>query len=132
MREGSHPGLSLPAKGAGGAPLVLLHGFLGTPHAWQGVLAALSNHGPVWCPWLPGHGPAAAAPATWAAAVQQLAAALPAGAPAPPGVAGTAAGGNVSAVARAMAKPRSQIQRWMRSSSKAKELLEPEAGEFII
>lgn len=80
MKEGSHPGLSLRAKGAGGAPLVLLHGFLGTPHAWRAVLAALPDHGPVWCPWLPGHGPAAAAPATWAAAVQQLAAALPAGA----------------------------------------------------
>ncbi len=80
MREGSHPGLSLPAKGAGGAPLVLLHGFLGTPQAWRAVLAALPDHGPVWCPWLPGHGPAAATPATWAAAVQQLAAALPAGA----------------------------------------------------
>ncbi len=80
MKPGLHPGLSLPAKGAGGAPLVLLHGFLGAPDAWQAVLAALPQHGPVWCPWLPGHGPAAAGPADWAAAVQELAAALPAGA----------------------------------------------------
>lgn len=80
MRQGLHPGLSLPAKGAGGAPLVLLHGFLGTPGAWRPVLAALPQHGPVWCPWLPGHGPAPASPADWATAVQALAAALPAGA----------------------------------------------------
>jgi 2-succinyl-6-hydroxy-2,4-cyclohexadiene-1-carboxylate synthase len=33
--------------------------FPGHAHAWQAVLAALPNHGPVWCPWLPGHGPAA-------------------------------------------------------------------------
>jgi 2-succinyl-6-hydroxy-2,4-cyclohexadiene-1-carboxylate synthase len=59
---------------------VLLHGFLGTPEAWRAVLAVLPHHGPVWCPWLPGHGPAPAAPADWAATVQQLAAALPAGA----------------------------------------------------
>jgi len=80
VRQGLHPGLSLPAKGAGGVPLVLLHGFLGTPDAWQAVLAALPQHGPVWCPWLPGHGPAPAAPADWATAVQALAAALPVGA----------------------------------------------------
>ncbi len=80
MRQGLHPGLSLPAKGAGGAPLVLLHGFLGAPAAWQPVLAALPRHGNVWCPWLPGHGPAPAAPGDWAAVVRQLAAALPAGA----------------------------------------------------
>lgn len=80
MKPGRHPGLSLPAKGGGGPPLVLLHGFLGTPDVWQAVLAALPQHGPVWCPWLPGHGPAPAAPADWATTVQALADALPAGA----------------------------------------------------
>jgi 2-succinyl-6-hydroxy-2,4-cyclohexadiene-1-carboxylate synthase len=72
-----------PPKGAGGPPLVLLHGFLGAPAAWDAVLAALPDHGPVACPWLPGHGPAAPAsapaPASWDAAAQALADALPAG-----------------------------------------------------
>lgn len=80
MIAGRHPGLEHPAKGAGGPPLVLLHGFLGAPASWQAVLDALPHHGPVWCPWLPGHGPAAPAPASWQATVQALAAALPAGA----------------------------------------------------
>jgi len=78
--NGWHPGLRHPAKGAGGPPLVLLHGFLGGPGAWDDVLAALPGHGPVWCPWLPGHGPAPPQPPSWDAAVQALAAALPAGA----------------------------------------------------
>lgn len=80
MIAGRHPGLRLPAKGAGGPPLVLLHGFLGAPASWQAVLDAMPHHGPVWCPWLPGHGPAAPAPSSWAATVQALAAALPEGA----------------------------------------------------
>jgi len=75
-----HVGARHPAKGAGGPPLVLLHGFLGAPAAWDEVLAALPQHGPAWCPWLPGHGPAPPTPASWDAAVQALAAALPAGA----------------------------------------------------
>jgi 2-succinyl-6-hydroxy-2,4-cyclohexadiene-1-carboxylate synthase len=69
-----------PAKGRGGPALVLLHGFLGAPSAWHAVLAALPNHGPVWCPWLPGHGPAAPAPASWNDTVLTLADTLPAGA----------------------------------------------------
>jgi 2-succinyl-6-hydroxy-2,4-cyclohexadiene-1-carboxylate synthase len=77
---GRDPGLQHPAKGAGGPPLVLLHGFLGAPASWQAVLDALPHHGPVWCPWSPGHGPAAPAPSSWQATVQALAAALPAGA----------------------------------------------------
>jgi 2-succinyl-6-hydroxy-2,4-cyclohexadiene-1-carboxylate synthase len=80
MTAGRHPGVHHPAKGGGGPPLVLLHGFLGGPGAWDEVLAALPRHGPVWCPWLPGHGPAPPAPASWNAAVQALAAALPEGA----------------------------------------------------
>ncbi len=68
-----------PAKGAGGPPLVLLHGFLGAPSGWDAVLQALAHHGPVWCPWLPGHGPAPPVPLTWHEAVAQLAAVLPAG-----------------------------------------------------
>lgn len=75
-----HPGVHHPAQGAGGPPLVLLHGFLGGPAAWDEVLAALPHHGPVWCPWLPGHGPAPPAPASWDAAVRSLATALPEGA----------------------------------------------------
>jgi len=80
VSDGWHAGVRHPAKGAGGPPLVLLHGFLGTPGAWDEVLAALPRHGPAWCPWLPGHGPAPPAPANWDATVQSLAAALPAGA----------------------------------------------------
>jgi 2-succinyl-6-hydroxy-2,4-cyclohexadiene-1-carboxylate synthase len=73
-------GIDHPAKGPGGPALVLLHGFLGAPSAWNAVLAALPSHGPVWCPWLPGHGPAAPAPATWDETVLTLADTLPAGA----------------------------------------------------
>ena len=67
-------------KGAGGPPLVLLHGFLGSPASWDGVLAALSHHGPVLAPWLPGHGPAAPAPACFEQAAQAIADSLPEGA----------------------------------------------------
>ncbi|MBZ8138436.1 alpha/beta hydrolase [Rubrivivax gelatinosus] len=74
------PGTRHPARGAGGPPLLLLHGFLGHPGAWNAVLAALPDHGEAWCPWLPGHGPAPAEPATWAATVEAIAAALPPGA----------------------------------------------------
>ncbi len=80
MIAGRHPGLLLPAKGAGGPPLVLLHGFLGAPSSWQAALDALPHHGPAWCPWLPGHGPAAPWPSRWGATVQALATALPVGA----------------------------------------------------
>ena len=80
MIAGRHPGRLHAAKGAGGPPLVLLHGFLGAPSSWDEVLAALPNHGQAWCPWLPGHGPALPAPASWDAAVQAVADALPAGA----------------------------------------------------
>jgi 2-succinyl-6-hydroxy-2,4-cyclohexadiene-1-carboxylate synthase len=73
-------GIAYPPKGSGGPPLVLLHGFLGTPGAWDAVLAALPRHGPVWCPWLPGHGPAPPVPATWDETVQAIADAVPAGA----------------------------------------------------
>ncbi len=73
-------GVAHRAKGAGGPPLVLLHGFLGAPAAWDAMLAALPRHGPVWCPWLPGHGPAAPAPATWDEAAARIAEMLPAGA----------------------------------------------------
>jgi len=37
-------------------PLVLLHGFLGLPSAWDEVAAALDWSGPVRIPTLPGHG----------------------------------------------------------------------------
>ncbi len=80
MIPGRHPGVEHRPKGAGGPPLLLLHGFLGAPSAWDAVLAALPRHGPVWCPWLPGHGPAAPLPARWDEAVQCIADALPAGA----------------------------------------------------
>jgi 2-succinyl-6-hydroxy-2,4-cyclohexadiene-1-carboxylate synthase len=73
-------GTAHPPRGAGGPPLVLLHGFLGAPTAWDAVLAALADHGPVRCPWLPGHGPAAPAPRTWDETVRTLAATLPEGA----------------------------------------------------
>lgn len=72
-------GSARPARGEGGPPLVLLHGFLGSPAAWDAVLDALPRHGPVWCPWLPGHGPAPPAPVTWGAAAAALAATLPEG-----------------------------------------------------
>jgi 2-succinyl-6-hydroxy-2,4-cyclohexadiene-1-carboxylate synthase len=75
---GRHPGAEHRPKGGGGPPLVLLHGFLGSPTAWDAVLAALPRHGPVWCPWLPGHGPAAPEPATWNDTVDSIAGSLPA------------------------------------------------------
>lgn len=78
MIAARHPGVLHPPKGAGGPPLVLLHGFLGAPTAWDAVLASLAQHGPAWCPWLPGHGPALPQPRSWAAAVGTLAQALPA------------------------------------------------------
>ncbi len=78
--DGAWLAVQHPAKGAGGAPLVLLHGFLGTPAAWDAVLAALPSHGPVCCPWLPGHGPAPARPSSWDATVAWLARQLPPGA----------------------------------------------------
>jgi 2-succinyl-6-hydroxy-2,4-cyclohexadiene-1-carboxylate synthase len=77
---GHPPGVLHPARGAGGPPLVLLHGFLGAPSSWGEVLAALPDHGPAWCPWLPGHGPAPPQPASWELAVQAIADALPPGA----------------------------------------------------
>lgn len=66
----------VPPKGAGGPPLVLLHGFLGSPAAWDAVLAALPHHGPVVAPWLPGHGPAAPQPTRFDDAAQAIADAL--------------------------------------------------------
>ena len=77
MIAGRHPGRLHPAKGAGGPPLVLLHGFLGAPSSWDAVLESLPHHGPAWCPWLPGHGPALPTPVHWDAAVQALVDALP-------------------------------------------------------
>lgn len=82
------PPLAQPAvrhapKGPGGdglPPLVLLHGFIGGPSAWQAVLDAMPAHGAVVCPWLPGHGPAPAQPGAWDETVAQLAAAFPPGA----------------------------------------------------
>jgi len=67
-------------KGAGGPPLVLLHGFLGSPASWDATLAAIAHHGSAWCPWLPGHGPAAPEPASFDAAAQEIADSLPEGA----------------------------------------------------
>lgn len=80
MKAGQHPGLLHAPRGAGGPPLVLLHGFLGSPAAWDAVLAALARHGRAWCPWLPGHGPAAAEPATFDDTAQAIADAMPEGA----------------------------------------------------
>ena len=73
-------GWTHPPKGAGGPPLVLLHGFLGSPASWDEVLAALPHHGPVSAPWLPGHGPAAPGLDRFEAAAQAIADALPEGA----------------------------------------------------
>jgi 2-succinyl-6-hydroxy-2,4-cyclohexadiene-1-carboxylate synthase len=77
VNPGRHPGARHPAKGAGGPPLVLLHGFLGSPAAWDEVLAALPHHGEAWCPWLPGHGPAPAFPASFQATAEWIANSLP-------------------------------------------------------
>jgi 2-succinyl-6-hydroxy-2,4-cyclohexadiene-1-carboxylate synthase len=66
-------------QGDGGPPLVLLHGFLGAPAAWDAVLRAMPNRGPATCPWLPGHGPPTPLPADFDAAAQAIADALPEG-----------------------------------------------------
>lgn len=57
------------------SPLVLLHGFLGAPAAWDGVLDALRHQGPVLAPALSGH---AGAPVvgSFQAEVDRLAAAI--------------------------------------------------------
>ncbi len=80
MKAERAPGLTHPRKGAGGPPLVLLHGFLGAPAAWDAVLSGLPHHGPVRCPWLPGHGPTAPEAASFDEAARQIADALPDGA----------------------------------------------------
>ena len=49
------------------APLVLLHGFTQTRHSWDPVLAALDGRARAMAPDLPGHGSAAARPASFAA-----------------------------------------------------------------
>jgi 2-succinyl-6-hydroxy-2,4-cyclohexadiene-1-carboxylate synthase len=77
---GDRPGTLHAPKGAGGPPLVLLHGFLGSPASWDAVLAALSHHGPVVAPWLPGHGPAAPEPSSFDEAARAIADSLPEGA----------------------------------------------------
>ncbi|CUU41370.1 2-succinyl-6-hydroxy-2, 4-cyclohexadiene-1-carboxylate synthase [Blastochloris viridis] len=59
---------------------MLLHGFLGTPAAWEAVLDAMPDHGAAWCPWLPGHGPAAPHPGSFEATAAWIAESLPAGA----------------------------------------------------
>jgi 2-succinyl-6-hydroxy-2,4-cyclohexadiene-1-carboxylate synthase len=69
-----------PPKGGGGPPLVLLHGFLGSPEAWEPVLAALPDHGGAWCPWLPGHGPATPEPKSFDEAAGAIAEELAEGA----------------------------------------------------
>lgn len=60
--------------------MLLLHGFLGAPQAWQAVLDALPSHGPVVCPWLPGHGPAPTAGSDWAGALAWCLSRVPPGA----------------------------------------------------
>lgn len=104
MSRSPPPALALgthhAAKGAGGPPLLLLHGFIGAPSAWDAVLAALPRHGPVFCPWLPGHGPAPPTPPDWPSAVDSVVQALRPGAV----LAGYSMGGRL-ALAAALATP---------------------------
>lgn len=105
MIAGQHPGVVHAAHGAGGPPLVLLHGFLGSPAAWDAVLGELAHradHGPVWCPWLPGHGPAPPAPGSWDEAVAAITQALPEGAV----LAGYSLGARLALAAALRAGPR--------------------------
>jgi 2-succinyl-6-hydroxy-2,4-cyclohexadiene-1-carboxylate synthase len=80
VNSGRSPVPTHAPKGRGGPALVLLHGFLGSPSSWNAVLAALSDHGPVVAPWLPGHGPAAPGPASFHETAQAIADSLPEGA----------------------------------------------------
>jgi 2-succinyl-6-hydroxy-2,4-cyclohexadiene-1-carboxylate synthase len=57
-------------------PLVLLHGFTGSPSSWDAVLASVPAH-PVLCPPLLGHGAPAPEARTFAEEVARLAALLP-------------------------------------------------------
>jgi 2-succinyl-6-hydroxy-2,4-cyclohexadiene-1-carboxylate synthase len=52
---------------------VLLHGFTGSPAAWDEVRAALEPHGAVACPALAGHAPDAGAAGSFDAEVERLA-----------------------------------------------------------
>jgi 2-succinyl-6-hydroxy-2,4-cyclohexadiene-1-carboxylate synthase len=53
-------------------PLVLLHGFTQTHRSWDGVIAAIGGGARVLAPDLPGHGSAAARPASFAACTAYL------------------------------------------------------------
>lgn len=66
------------ARDAAVPPLVLLHGFMGAPASWSGVVGALEHGGPVHAPLLPGHGrPPRPLPRDFADAVDRLIAGLP-------------------------------------------------------
>lgn len=87
-----------------GAPLVLLHGFLGRPAMWAPLLSSLEWPGPVALACLPGHGPAPWFPPapSFSAAVDALARAWPFSRPA--WVLGYSMGGRV-ALALALRHP---------------------------
>lgn len=59
-------GLTAAHRGGSGPPMVLLHGFTGSWHVWELVLAQLERHHDVLAPTLPGHagGPPIGARAT--------------------------------------------------------------------
>jgi 2-succinyl-6-hydroxy-2,4-cyclohexadiene-1-carboxylate synthase len=78
-------------------PLLLLHGFTGSPASWAGVVETLAQEAPVAAAYLPGHDPRLLElPATFEEAVARLTAALPSLHPPPWRVAGYSMGGRVA------------------------------------
>lgn len=74
----SHRVLLREARDPRAAPVLLLHGLLGSPQSWQEVVSALGHAGPIHAAVLPGHGrPPRPMPSSFEAAADELANDLP-------------------------------------------------------
>ncbi|MGE5235143.1 MAG: alpha/beta fold hydrolase [Acidobacteriota bacterium] len=99
MTERVVAGVPFAVRGdTGGPALLLLHGFTGTPAAWDEVAAGLPDGALVAAPWLPGHDghPGWFCGGGFAEAVEALAGALPGLRPGRWHVAGYSLGGRVA------------------------------------
>lgn len=93
---GGVPFLSWPAVGR--PPVLLLHGFAGTPQAWEEVATLVGDQLALAAPWLPGHDahPGWFRWGGFTEAVDAVAAALPSLAPPPWRVVGYSLGGRLA------------------------------------